>query len=252
MSISPFTLYYQHSLSGLVATYEDTGYPASNVLARIDGTSWKSTGTGTQYITFDAGSGNTISPDYFILSGHNLFTAGATIVLQYSTDSFAADSHDIFTAFAPTSNKSILKTFTTQAKRYWRLKITGCTVIPFISMCWWGAMTVLDYADSITPDAEANNAVVNVSDGGVVQGIHDRYIERQLEVGFNDADSTLWALVKAWRDAVGMGFFGVQWGDSALSSEVWMMRRRSKDFAAPLTQSGAYRNINLSLIGRKE
>ena len=79
------TIYYDYSLSGLVATSELTGFEASKLLDRLESTWWKSaTATTPLYRTFDAGEGNTYEADYFTMSGHNLNTIGATIGLQYS------------------------------------------------------------------------------------------------------------------------------------------------------------------------
>jgi hypothetical protein len=151
-----------------------------------------------------------------------------------------------------TDNKSILRTFASSSSDFWSISIVPAAPIPFVGGVYLGAASPLDYANSIAPDDEEDKGIVNVSDGGLVQGIHDKYIERQVDVGFNDADSTLWAKIKDWRDSVGLGLFGVQWGDSSLGNEVWMMRRKNGKFDAPLKSGGAYRDCTLSLVGRKE
>lgn len=252
MPWSSIELYYEHSLAGLVATSEVAGYPVANLLNRIDGNLWKATSTATQYITFDAGVGNTYSPDYLLLHLHNLHTAGATIVLQYSTDNFAADVNDIFTAYAPADDNTILKLFTTQAKRYWRLKISGATVAPWIALGHWGPRTVLDHADALTPYDLTNKGVVNVGGTGIVQGIHDTYTEYALQIKFFDADAALVAKVRAWEEAVGLGLFGISWDPGDHATDVRMMRRKDGKFKAPLKVGGTYADLTLDLIGRKE
>lgn len=252
MSWSPIEIYYAHSLTGLVATSEVSGYPVANILNRIDGNCWKATSNAMQYITFDAGAGNTYSPDYDLIFNHNLGTAGATISLQYSTDNFASDVHDIYTPFVPANNKAILKLFTTQAKRYWRRKISGASVAPWIALSQWGPRTVLDYADAINPHDLENKAVVNVGDTGIVQGIHDKFTEYALLVRFLDADSTLLSKVQAWESAVGLGLFGMRWEPGDHSADIRLMRRKDGKFSAPLKEGGAYTDITMNLIGRKE
>jgi hypothetical protein len=252
MSWSPIEFYYKHGLSGLVATSAATGYPVSNILQPVDGTLWKATSTATQYITFDAGVGNTYSPDYLLIHNHNLFTAGATVVLQYSTDNFAADTNDIFTAFAPSSDKSILKLFTTQAKRYWRLKISGATVVPWIAYARWGAREVLDFADELTPYNVERKANVNVGDAGYVQGIHEKYAEWGLKMQFQSADSTLLGKLRTWEETMKLGLFGVSWDPGDHSTDVRVMRRKGPSFTAPLQYGGAYADVSLDLIGRVE
>jgi len=249
---SPVELYYNHSLAGLVATSEATGYPVSNLLNRIDGNFWKATSTATQYITFDAGVGNTYSPDYLLIYNHNLHTAGATIVVQYSTDNFAANTVDAFTAYAPADDKVILKPFTAIAKRYWRLKISGATVAPWIALCQWGPKTDLDYADAINPYDLENKGIVNVGDTGVVQGIHNKFIEYALQIKFLDADLTLTNKLIAWEAAVGLGLFAISWDPGDHSNDIRVMRRKDGKFTAPLKVGGLYADLSMNLIGKKE
>lgn len=92
------TIYYDYDLSGLVASSELTGYEASKLLDRLESTWWKSANaTVPMYITFDAGSGNTITADYLAISGHNLNTIGALITLQYSSNNFDVSGSDLLT-----------------------------------------------------------------------------------------------------------------------------------------------------------
>jgi hypothetical protein len=245
--------YYQHTLSGLVADYAAAGYPASNLLDGLEGTLWKSTSTATQYITYDAGSGNTYTCDYFGVQNHNLYTAGATIVLQWSTDNFSGSVNDAFTAYAPTNDKAFVKTFVSLAKRYWRIKITGATVAPYIGWCRWGAKTVLDFlGGSFDPYDEKINANTNVSDGGYLTGVHVKYSERSLPVLFEYASDTLYAKVKAMFDFCGMTSFLVAWEPGEHSTEIWLLRIADGKISAPYAGSGLLRNISFGLVGRKE
>jgi hypothetical protein len=252
MSWQPIIFYYAHSLSGLTATSEASGYPVSNIIDRVDGTVWKATSTATQYITFDAGAGNTISPDYLLIHNHNLKTVGAAIVLQYSSDNFAADIVDAFAAFVPSSDKTILKTFAAVSGRYWRLKISGAAVVPFIGLCWWGTATTLDFADDITPFDEEIKANVNIGESGFVQGIHNKFTERQLDISFEGVDYTLWAKIQTWRDTVGLGLFGVAWEPGDHATDIWIVRRKDGKWDSALRNGGSYMNMKLKLIGRKE
>ena len=252
MSWNPIELYYQHGLSGLVATSEADGYPVSSILDRIDGTLWKGTGIGTQYLTFDAGSGKTYSPDFLLIFCHNLGTAGATVVLQHSSDNFASDVNDYFAAFVPADDKVILKLFATSAKRYSRLKISGASVVPWIAMGYWGQRTVLDYADQMTPYDVERKANVNVGDSGYVQGIHKKYDEWGLMIKFADAEDDLVAKVRAWEETVELGLFGVGWDPGDHSTDVRVMRRKDGKFKAPLKVGGLYADITMDLIGRRE
>jgi hypothetical protein len=78
MTWAKIKFYYEHGLSGLTATSAVSGNEVSHMLERTEMNYWKATGTANQYISYDAGSGNTINVDYLALSGHNLSTIGAT------------------------------------------------------------------------------------------------------------------------------------------------------------------------------
>jgi hypothetical protein len=250
MAWSKIHFYYAHQLSGLTATTADANYPISNILDRLDGTMYKGTSTATHYITYDAGSGNTYTADYFTIGGDNL--AGATVVLQYSTDNFSADINDAFTAFTRTGSDPVVKEFTSQAKRYWRIKLTGLTVNPQIALAHWGLRTELDYADvSYDPDAEEFKGNINVSEIGYLSGVHTKYYEKQIDIGFDDADDALYQKIKTWWRAVGMGCFFMAWEKTDHASDIWIVRPSPKRFKNPLTQGGGYRDINLALLGRR-
>ena len=253
MTWTPMETYYQHALSGLVASYAADGYPVANLLDGFEGTLWKSTSISTQYITYDAGSGNAYPADYFGAQNHNLHTAGAAIVLQYSTDNFASDIHDAFAEFIPTTDKAFVRTFASQTKRYWRIKISGAGVAPYMGWARWGAKTVLGFLDGrFDPYAEKINANANVSDGGYLTGVHIKFIERSLSVQFNNAVDALYAKVKALVDFCGMTSFLVAWEPTDHSNDIWLMRIKDGSINAQFKGFGIVRNISFILVGRKE
>jgi len=250
MAWSKIHFYYAHSLSGLVATTEDANYPVSNILDRLDGTLYKGTSTATHYITYDAGSGNTYTADYYALGGDNL--AGATVVLQYSTDNFSGDINDAFTPFVRSGSDPVVKEFTSQAKRYWRIKLTGLSVAPQIALSHWGPRTELDYADiSHDPHAEEFKGNMNVSETGYLTGVHEKYYERQINIGFSSAEDALYQKIRTWWLAIGMRCFFMAWEKTDHSADIWIVRPAPGRFKNPLTMGGAYRDINITLLGRK-
>ena len=114
----------------LTADEEAAGFPVSNTTDWREETSyrWKTTDTTSlKYMTVDLGAGNTANPDTCVISGHNLFTAGATILyVRASTDDFAASDVLQGTFAAPTDDATIQITFTptaTDTFRYWRLQL---------------------------------------------------------------------------------------------------------------------------------
>ena len=216
---------------------------------------WKAANTTVpMYITYDAGAGNTKQADYFAILGHNLNAIGATVALQYSTDNFAADINDAFTAFAPTVGTVLFREFTSPgAKRYWRLKITGTlSAAPYMTLCVWGLTVELDYATaSFDPYHQEVKATTNITHGGYVAGIHIQYTERKLDLKFSDADTTLYGKIKAWWDAHGLKNLFIAWETTNSPNDVYLMRPDTR-FSNPLKNGGAYRDISIQLKGRKE
>jgi hypothetical protein len=101
--------YYDTMLGGsgstLTATSTESSgdYDADYLHNWLETNKWKAEDTGLadpQYITYDAGSGNTASADYLAILGHNLSTAGATVILSNSDDNFATDE-DVVIAMRP-------------------------------------------------------------------------------------------------------------------------------------------------------
>jgi sugar lactone lactonase YvrE len=80
--MSKVKAYYDHSLSGLIASATTAGYSVDNLLIFLESSLWKGVGTGTHYINFDAGLNKTIGADYIGVANHNL--SGSTFNLQYS------------------------------------------------------------------------------------------------------------------------------------------------------------------------
>lgn len=191
--------------------------------------------------------------DYLAIIGHNLYTIGAEVTLQYSNDNFSSDINDAFTGEVPTADTVFLKEFTQQTQTYWRLKIDGTlSVAPFLAIAIWGETTELDYASaSFDPHSQDEKAIIGRSQNGFVSGVHTRYIERRLTIAFNDADDTLYQKVKAWRETNGMKNFFVSWDTANNPNEVWLMQA-SPSFSNPYTETSEFRNIRIDLTGRKE
>ena len=242
--------------SSLTATSTASGdYSVAYIYNMLEVNSWKAANTTTpMYLTYDAGAGNTKTADYFVMIGHNAFSSGWAVTLQYSTDNFAADVNDAFTAYTPTSDGVTLKEFTSPAaKRYWRLKITGApSAAPYMAVCIWGNKTELDYATaSFDPYEQDVKAQVNLSHGGYVTGIHTQYTERGLNLRFDDADSTLYNKVAAWWNTSGIKNFFVAWDTANNPTDVYLLRPDLR-FSNPLKNGGLYRDISIQLKGRKE
>ena len=390
MAWSKIKFYWEETLASFSATSVASGFAVANLLDRLEGTFWQATSTADQYITFDAGVGNTYAADYLAIGGHNLYSTTATLGLQYSTgattgsdlvtnggfasdttswtasasslasvgsgqdgnclevtnsgaasgsayqdvtgltvgetyklsayfkkgtgatgaikvgttvddDLFGSDTGltdagwteytytfvatettaritfvnesavssetslfdtatmyivdwtDAFTGYTPTTDNAIVKVFSSQGKRLWRLKISGTpSAVVQIAISIWGEATELDYAtSSYDPYRQTSKTNVNTSETGYVLGIHNKYKERQMGLRFSDSDSTLYGKVKTWWETNGMKNFFVAWEDTNNAADIFLMRSK-ESFNNPLTNGGGYRNITINLIGRAE
>lgn len=382
--------YWNELLSSLVATSTAIGFDVINLLDRFEGTKWRATSTIDQYITYDAGEGNTYTADFLAISGHNLYSITATLGLQYSTGSttgsdlvtngaFTSDASgwtasaaslssvgggqsgnclqvansgaasglgyqditglivgetyklsvyfkkgtgatgaikigtttdddaygsnlaisdaswteytyiftatetiaritlinesavasetslfdtvslyiidwtDAFTGYTPASDLSLIKEFTSQLKRLWRVEISGTpSAIAEMALCFWGELTELELVSGgLDPHGQIDKANVNMSHTGYVTGIHNRYIERSMSLIFEDADSTFYNKISAWWEQNGRKNFFISWEPVSHSTDIFLMRTKP-EFKNPFVKGGLYRNITIELIGRKE
>jgi hypothetical protein len=241
--------------STLVAstTETDNDYDVSYLHNFKESDFWKSNDTAVpMYITLNAGI--PVSVDYLAILGHNLNTIGATITLQYSIDNFAADINDIFVAEAPTADTVYLKEFDTQSKQYWRLKITGSlSAVPYMAICVWGESTELDYSSTpFDPDSRDKKATVNLSHGGYVTGVHEKYTERSLTLTFDDAIAALYTKIDDLYTNHGFKNFFIAPDLTNSPTKIYLMYMSDK-FDAPYTANGLYRSITvMKLKGRQE
>lgn len=240
--------------STLSASSVATGdYSVSYIYNMLETNMWKASSTySPQLIVYDAGAGNTKTADYLAVIGHNL--SGVTVEIQYADNEI--DFYTAGTAFVPADNNAFLMEFSgAGAHRWWRLRLTksgGFTSTPYLTIAIWGNKTELDYAtagfDPYEQEAKAN---LIVSETGYLLGIHHKYVERSMTLKFEDADADLYAKVREWWEANGLKNFFVVWEGANSPDDVFLMRPDAK-FSNPLKAGGLYRDITISLRGRKE
>ena len=121
------------------ATNEVTDFEGVNVNNWLLYNSWKPGVTGTQDLVFDLGSAKSV--DTLCIYGHNLGSEGCSLAFARSDDDITYTV--AVSTFAVPDDGVIFKQFSTQSKRYWRVRITNCTVDALISVVAFGAATVL-------------------------------------------------------------------------------------------------------------
>ena len=135
---------HDNVLEGVTPTASNaaTDYDGVNVNNWLLYNSWKPGVVGTQDLVFDLTTAKSV--DTLCFYGHNLASQACSVTLTYSTDN--SSFTDAVAVFAVQSDGVIYKSFTTQSKRYWRLRVTNTTIDALISVVAMGAATVLPSA----------------------------------------------------------------------------------------------------------
>jgi hypothetical protein len=253
MSWAKPRIYYNTGIAALTVTpAAPANYPVSNLIDGFDGTLWKAPDTTTQIIKHDAGASLTHTYDFLSIVDHNFAEAKPDLTLEYSSDDVTYyNSLTLAAASALYANPMILQEFTQRVYRYQKLTLANCLVAPVMSMCYWGAKKELDYVDvSFDPNAIEEKANVNVTETGYLSGVHMKYIERTMDLQWEDAEDALYQILAGLVNTMDLRNFVVAWEPTSHSTEIYLMRRDGK-FSNPLTQGGARRSIMLALKGRK-
>ncbi len=257
LSWAKVKLYYK-TISSATASTSTADHGVENCFDGLEGTYWEATTAGgASTITYDAGSGETFTADYLGLAGTNFdsSTADYEIEVRHSSDDFAADDNlDLTVENADFLGVALVQEFTSATARYWKIVITptSSTAAPKISILNLGELVELDYCQtSYDPSREKTTANVNRSEQGYVTGIHHRWTERQIDMGWRDVDSTLFAKFEAFRDDHGMSTLFLGWEVDQHPLEIYVVNRQP-NFNAPLTNGGQTRAVSLSFRGRKE
>jgi hypothetical protein len=123
---------------------------------------------------------------------------------------------------------------------------------PYIVNSVWGQALELDYSSvQFDPNDSEYDDVLNISETGVLLGIHKNQRIRRYKFKTDTVDSDQYDLIRAWRDAVGMAPFWVNWDTENHDTEVYYMRMNSMTWTAPYVIAGkGVRDVSFDLIGR--
>ena len=130
---------YDNRLDGgaITATYTGAG-DVLNLKDLRTYTYWEGSGVADHYVKINCGS--VLSANALGIIGHNFATIGATISVECSSDNFAADVTVALPGFIPASDKALLNKYTSQAKTYWRLKMSGMSAAPRMAILMIGTL----------------------------------------------------------------------------------------------------------------
>lgn len=242
------------SPSVLTATSALDGHPADKLIDWRPYTYWMPTSTATQYITADCGSAK--AADALAIYSHDLYTRGATVSVECSSDNFAGDVTAALAPFAVTGNGAIYKTFASLSKRYWRIKIVNLTGACYIGIACLGPRLTFDRypLDGFDPAAEEPVAEDALSTDGQLLGSVNRHVQRSFSVPFSHlGESWFTSTFKpAWDAHLGRHrpFFFV-WDPTGHPTDVALVAvRAGSKLSAPMT--GQTRAMALEFAGVME
>lgn len=157
---------------------------------------------------------------------------------------------DIAVNFTPSNNFPFLKEFTSLDKRYWRIKLSNLSSIPFMGISYWGDRVEWDYPALFDPSAESNKANVNVSPTGYLLAINNKFIERSISLKFKRADDggTLWLALRSWWENHGLNLMFIAWDIENHPNEIYFVYPDPR-FRGPFKTANR-REVSLNFKGR--
>ncbi|MBE7415078.1 MAG: hypothetical protein HS130_07590 [Deltaproteobacteria bacterium] len=166
------------------ATSEATGTSVLNLRDLRTYTFWQAANTDEQTIIIDCGVPRPV--DCLGIAGHNLGSIGATIDLQWCPNELWGGDRETVMSLTPENDKSILRCFTQEWKRHWRLRITGMSAAPKMAVLMFGQRLQFPYPPEspYIPFKESSEAETSRSKAGHALGSVIRYSPIEINTRF--------------------------------------------------------------------
>lgn len=172
---------FEDTTGTVTASTETAGYAKENAYDWRPYDWWKASAIGDSWVQIAFPSTRTV--DYFAVAAHDLTTQGASIKLQYSTDS-GSTWNDATTAASGVSNRVIFKSFSVITASYWRILVNAPTSVASIGVVAFGDRLDLPrgFPPGFSPVALAreNTYQTSMSDNGQFIG---RSVKRKMYKG---------------------------------------------------------------------
>lgn len=227
-----------------------TGFPIANIKDWRSYLRSKLTGAAPYYFYADYGA--PVSSNSFALAGHDLFTQGASVALDYSDVGVAGPWTNLVASFPVPSNLALARFYPTETHQYQRLQITGAAAAPEIGV--WFVGNYLEFPlvpeSPIDPDAQDILYEESIGGDGHLLGRAEDFVTR-------NQDWTFPLLTQAWLTGTWLPFWDAQrlkpffwvWDYVNFPLEVYLMRMKNKEQRAPW--EGTWRSLTFQLEGLK-
>lgn len=194
--MNPIILYKNYLANNtLTVTSTASGYSINNIIDWRTYTKWKANSTADQnidafvdndqaYLELAEGGwleteggylelASGVAPDALFIFNHNLFTVGATVEVQYSTD--GGSTYTTLHSFSPATNLAQLEIFNESdiiVSQYWRIKLSGLTAAPEIGVMMLGKKMQFPWPpdNPVIPKAESMKLASEISEEGHLLG----------------------------------------------------------------------------------
>lgn len=252
---NPYILADNRFLDGTpTATDTAAGYSVLNIYDLKSFTSWKGASAGTKYLTVSCGSAK--AADTLAIFKHNLGASGASVSVESSTN--GSTWTERLSAFTPTTDKAIMKTFTEATAQYWRVKIVTASIAAQIAIGMVGARIAFPYPPDapFVPASTKMEADSNRSKTGQLLGTIVRFKPYTIAAKWS-------ALSRSWVDTIFRPFwedyasemkpFFWAWDLSTFASDVrFVTIDPDSELETPVTVLSTYDSVSLEMVGVKE
>lgn len=202
--------FYYHGLESAEIdsiTSEATGYPKENLQDRSPHRVWKATGTANQTIDIDLNE-SSLTKDFIILSGHNLYTGGAHVYIGHDDNSSFSSLTEVYDDDPMEDDEPVLLAiFTggaTTTERYWRIILSSLGAIPQIGAIFIGSILTHPVPDNWprSRPSDFSGITVDTTSGGIRHSVKS-YGERKIWVmDWESIDETHKGYFDTWKDEV--------------------------------------------------
>lgn len=230
-----------------VASSTAAGFDVLNLRDMRDFTFWKPSAMPAT-VTVDCGTSK--AADYMAVYGHDLGSKGCTIEVRKSTDNFGANDVLVDT-HTPTDDKPILRLFSSQSSRYWRLRVlTGSA--PALAIGLLGARLEIPAGvrESFDPIGRAIKSQMNRSVQGRALGrvINWREWKENLIfelVSWTWVRDTWRAAAEAWLESEPWLFC---WNPDSYPKETWHVSMDDGGWSTP-HRAGSLTDLQVAVTG---
>lgn len=236
-----------------VASSTDEGYNVLHIRDYRVYTFWQAAAAGTNSIGVDCGVAK--SADCLGIISHNLFTAGAQVSVESSTDNATWTTR--LAAFMPSSNKAILRLFDAASARYWRVTIVNSgTIKPKIAVLMLGNRFVFEryLFGEFNPTPERIESRSGVGKRGYLFGRTIEHVRYEFRLSWQNLTDT-WVrntFMPAWDNHISLGkpvFFAVD--IDRFPNDIYYLAL-ADGFALNAPYNPVRRNLELEMVGYKE